>query len=198
MYLECFKKELLTFDLVKLNLYGFIASIPIILIYGIPYYLIWSKQFSIAELKKVNLNYELVEYSFEYSFSIVFIMLLGILIHELIHGITFSFFAKTGFKAINFGVLWKMLTPYCHCKEPLLVKHYIIGGIMPAFILGFLPFMYSLLFGNLVLLIFAIFFTVAAFGDFYIIYLLRNENKNSLVLDHPSEVGCFVYKEKKS
>jgi hypothetical protein len=125
-------------------------------------------------------------------------MLLGILIHELIHGITFSFFAKTGFKAINFGVLWKMLTPYCHCKEPLLVKHYIIGGIMPAFILGFLPFMYSLLFGNLVLLIFAIFFTVAAFGDFYIIYLLRNENKNSLVLDHPSEVGCFVYKEKKS
>jgi hypothetical protein len=198
MYLECFKKELLTFDLVKLNLYGFIASIPIILIYGIPYYLIWSKQFSIAELKKVNLNYELVEYSFEYSFSIVFIMLLGILIHELIHGITFSFFAKTGFKAINFGVLWKMLTPYCHCKEPLLVKHYIIGGIMPAFILGFLPFMYSLLFGNLFLLIFAIFFTVAAFGDFYIIYLLRNENKNSLVLDHPSEVGCFVYKEKKS
>lgn len=198
MDLECFKKELLTFDLVKLNLYGFIASIPIILIYGIPYYLIWSKQFSIAELKKVNLNNELVEYSFGYSFSIVFIMLLGIIIHELIHGITFSFFAKTGFKAIKFGVLWKMLTPYCHCKEPLLLKHYIIGGIMPAFILGFLPFMYSLLFGNLFWLIFAIFFTVAAFGDFYIIYLLRNESKNSLVLDHPSEVGCFVYKEKKS
>jgi len=196
MDLESFKKELLTFDLVKLNLYGFIASIPITLIYAIPFYLIWSKQFSIELLKKVNLNNELVEYAFGYSFSIVFIMLLGILIHELIHGITFSFFAKTGFKAIKFGVIWKMLTPYCHCKEPLLVKNYIIGGIMPAFILGFLPFIYSLLFGNVFWLIFAIFFTVAAFGDFYIIYLLRNENKNSMVLDHPSEVGCFVFKEK--
>ena len=196
MDLESFKKELLTFDLVKLNLYGFIASIPITLIYVIPFYLIWSKQFSIELLKKVNLNNELVEYALGYSFSIVFIMLLGIFIHELIHGITFSFFAKTGFKAIKFGVIWKMLTPYCHCKEPLLVKHYIIGGIMPAFILGFLPFIYSLLFGNVFWLIFAIFFTVAAIGDFYIIYLLRNENKNSMVLDHPSEVGCFIYREK--
>ncbi len=196
MVLEYYKKELLTFDLAKLNLYGFIASIPITLIYVIPFYLIWSQEFSIEGLKKMGLKKELVEYAFEYSFSIVFIMLLGVVIHELIHGITFSFFTKTGFKAIKFGVLWKMLTPYCHCTEPLFVKHYRIGGIMPAVVLGFLPFIYSLLFGNIFCLIFAIFFTMAAIGDFYIIYLLRNENKNSMVLDHPSEVGCFIYREK--
>lgn len=196
MVLEYYKKELLTFDLAKLNLYGFIASIPITLIYVISFYLIWSQEFSIEGLKKMGLKKELVEYAFEYSFSIVFIMLLGVVIHELIHGITFSFFTKTGFKAIKFGVLWKMLTPYCHCTEPLFVKHYRIGGIMPAVVLGFLPFIYSLLFGNIFCLIFAIFFTMAAIGDFYIIYLLRNENKNSMVLDHPSEVGCFIYREK--
>lgn len=196
MDLEYYKKELLTFDLAKLNLYGFIASTPITLIYVIPFYLIWSQEFSIQGLKKMELKKELVEYAFGYSFSIVFIMLLGIVIHELIHGITFSFFIKTGFKAIKFGVIWKMLTPYCHCEEPLLVKHYRIGGIMPAVILGFLPFIYSLLFGNVFCLIFAIFFTIAAIGDFYIIYLLRNENKNSMVLDHPSVVGCFIYREK--
>lgn len=196
MGLEYYKKELLTFNLVKLNLYGFIAFIPVTLIYGIPFYLIWGQEFSIEGLKKLDIGKQLVEYAFGYSFSIIFVMLLGIVIHELIHGITFSFFTKKGFKAIKFGVIWKMLTPYCHCTEPLFVKYYRIGGIMPAIILGFLPFMYSLLFGNIFCLIFAMFFTMAAIGDFYIIYLLRNENKNSMVLDHPSEIGCFIYREK--
>lgn len=191
-----YSKDLLTFDLAKLNRYGFLAFIPINLIYVLPYYLFWDETFSIEGFKNLGLGKVLVEYAFGYSFSIVFIMLLGIIIHELIHGITFSFFTKTGFKAIKFGVIWKMLTPYCHCTEPLKVKHYRIGGIMPAVILGFLPFIYSLLFGNLFCLIFAIFFTMAAIGDFYIIYLLRNENKNSMVLDHPSEVGCYIYRKK--
>jgi hypothetical protein len=194
MIQDKYSKDLLTFDLAKLNRYGFLAFIPINLIYVLPYYLFWV--FSIEGFKNLGLGKELVDYAFGYSFFIVFIMLLGIIIHELIHGITFSFFTKTGFKAIKFGVIWKMLTPYCHCTEPLLVKHYRIGGIMPAIILGFLPFIYSLLFGNIFCLIFAIFFTMAAIGDFYIIYLLRNENKNSMVLDHPSEVGCYIYRKK--
>jgi hypothetical protein len=42
---------------------------------------------------------------------------------------------------------------------------------------------------------FWIFFTMAAFGDFMIIFMLLKENKNSLVLDHPSEVGCYIYRE---
>jgi hypothetical protein len=196
MDLKCYNKEQLTFDLAKLNLYGFLGFIPVILIYVIPFYLFWDETFSIEGFKNLGFGKELVDYAFGYSFFIVFIMLLGIIIHELIHGITFSFFAKTGFKAIKFGVIWKMLTPYCHCTEPLLVKHYRIGGIMPAVILGFLPFIYSLLFGNIFCLIFALFFTMAAIGDFYIIYLLRNESKNSMVLDHPTEVGCFIYRKK--
>lgn len=94
MDLEYYKKELLTFDLLKLNLYGFLGFIPITLIYIIPFYLIWHDAFSIEALKKMGFKIELVEYAFGYSFSIVFILLLGIVIHELIHGITFSFFQK--------------------------------------------------------------------------------------------------------
>lgn len=189
-------KEKLTFDLIKLNFYGVLAFVPIIILYVVPYYLIWNQEISIDRFKKVVAENELLENIFSYSFSLLFIMILGIVAHELIHGITFSFFTKRGFKSIKFGIVWKMLTPYCHCKEPLLVKHYIIGGIMPAIILGFLPFIYSLITGNLLWLVFAIFFTAAAIGDFYIIFILRNENKNSMVLDHPSEVGCFIYREK--
>lgn len=196
MNLEDYKKELLIFDLVKINLYGIFSFIPVIIIYGIPYYYyLWHQTTTIESLKKLTISTNLVEYSFLFSFSILIILIIGIILHELIHGITFSFFTKKGFKSIKFGVIWKMLTPYCHCVEPLLVKHYVLGGIMPAIILGFLPFVYSLIFGNLFWLTFAFFFTIAAIGDFIIIFMLRNEDKNSMVLDHPSEIGCFVYRK---
>jgi hypothetical protein len=35
---------------------------------------------------------------------------------------------------------------------------------------------------------------MAAFGDFMIIHASKKK-KNSLVLDHPSEVGCYIYRE---
>jgi hypothetical protein len=34
-------QELLTFDLIKANLYGMFSIIPILIIYLIPYYFIW-------------------------------------------------------------------------------------------------------------------------------------------------------------
>ena len=191
--LENYKKEKLTIDLVKANLFGLIVMIPIILVYGIPFYLIHVKNsasFNITEILESIKPIAIFGYSA--LFFIVFIV--GVILHELIHGITWAIFAKKGFKSIKFGVIWKMLTPYCHCKEPLSVKHYILGAIMPAIVLGFIPAIYGLVFGNFVILIFGAFFTLAAAGDFLIINLIRKENWNSLVQDHPSEVGCYIYR----
>jgi hypothetical protein len=126
---------------------------------------------------------------------IIGILILGIIVHELIHGITWAKFADNGFKSIKFGVLWKMLTPYCHCKEPLTVRQYTIGAIAPAIILGFLPAIIAILTGNLGLLIFGIFFTMAAGGDFLIVNMISKENKDDLVQDHPSEAGCYIYRK---
>jgi hypothetical protein len=78
-------------------------------------------------------------------------------------------------------------------QEPLLVKHYIIGGYA-SYCLGAFSCFIILYHWQCILLIFGIFFTMAAFGDF-IIFMLLKENKNSLVLDHPSEVGCYIYRE---
>ena len=137
-----------------------------------------------------------IDFSFLRGNSLVYLSIIGgIIIHELIHGLVWSIYAKNGFRSIKFGVIWKMLTPYCHCKEPLLVKHYIIGAIMPAIILGFLPALYAMIVGDFGWLIFGIFFTMAAAGDFLIIDLLRKENRNDLVQDHPSEAGCYIYRK---
>jgi len=191
--IDGYKKELLTFDLMKANLYAIFSIIPVLILYGVPFVLLWRNTFSKVALKSFIHEFTLGIWG---NFvSILLVMTIGIIAHELIHGITWAMYTKNGFKSIKFGVLWKVLTPYCHCSEPLKVKHYITGAIMPAIILGFLPFVYSLFTGNALWLFFGIFFTMSAVGDFLIVNLVRRENMNSLVLDHPSEVGCYVFRK---
>ena len=191
--IDGYKKELLTFDLMKANLYAIFRFIHVLILYGIPFVLLWQNTFSKVALKNFIDEFTLgIGGNFV---SILLVMTIGVIAHELIHGITWGMYTKNGFKSIKFGVLWKVLTPYCHCSEPLKVKHYITGGIMPAIILGFLPFVYSLFTGNALWLFFGIFFTMSAVGDFLIVNLVRRENMNSLVLDHPSEVGCYVFRK---
>jgi len=50
--------------------------------------------------------------------------------------------------------------------------------------------------GNLALLLFRVLFTIMAIGDYMIINVLKSEDKNSYVLDHPSEAGSYVYRQK--
>ena len=170
-----------------------ILIITIVLIYGIPYLLIWGGDISSINVGNAVSN---LDFSFLKSSSIIYLSIIGgIIIHELIHGLVLSIYAEKGFRSIKFGVIWKMLTPYCHCKEPLLVKHYRIAVIMPAIILGHLPVIYSLIVGDLRWLLFGIFFTVAAAGDFLIINLLKNENSYDLVQDHPTQAGCYIYRK---
>ncbi|WP_225600661.1 hypothetical protein [Myroides odoratimimus] len=45
------------------------------------------------------------------------------------------------------------------------------------------------------MLLFGIFFTVSAMGDFMIIYLIHKEDKDTWVQDHPSEAGYYLLKQ---
>ncbi|MBE7635139.1 MULTISPECIES: DUF3267 domain-containing protein [Tenacibaculum] len=191
--LENYKKTKLTIDTDKASISAILMLIPIALIYGLPFFLINDNELVLTNYKSFLIKIELYLGMFAFPTLILFFSFTGIIIHELIHGITWSLFSKKGLKSIKYGVLWKKLTPYCHCKEPLLLKNYILGAIMPAVILGIIPAVYSIISGNLVIFGFAIFFTMGAIGDFLIIKLIIKENRNSFALDHPSELGCFIY-----
>lgn len=188
-----YTKEKLTIDLVWANIFGLIILIPIALIYGVPYFLIWGDP--ITDFSFGVTFHDIQEEHFSKSWLVILYIVGGIIVHELIHGIFWALFTEHGFKSIRFGVMWKMLTPYCHCKEPLKIKHYILGAVMPAVILGFLPASIGIAIGNLGWVIFGGFFTLAAVGDFLIINLLKKEQMNDLVQDHPTEAGCFVYRK---
>ncbi len=182
-----YEKEQLTIDLVWANKVGLFILIPIVIVFGVPFYWVWKSQLS---FKSVFGEVGVLD-----SIYIFGVLIAGIALHELIHGFTWAIFAKRGFKSIKFGVLWKMLTPYCHCKEPLKVKEYIIGAIAPAILLGIFPAVFAIFNGNVGMLVFGMFFTMAACGDFLIIDLIRKEDPNDLVEDHPTEAGCYIYRK---
>ena len=188
-----YNRELFTISIVKANIIAIIGIIPVLLIFGLPYFLLWGSKYNIDSVTEIlhHSSPKSLLYGLLYAFIIIII---GAIIHELLHGITWSFFTKERWKSIHFGFIWQMLTPYCHCSEPLPLKHYIAGAVIPGIILGQIPAIISIIIGNIYLLAFGVFFTLAAFGDFIIIYKLRNLDSNTMILDHETEAGCWVYR----
>ena len=66
---------------------------------------------------------------------------------------------------------------------------------MPAVVLGLVPSFIAYLSGNIFWLLFGLFFTVAAAGDFIIVDTLRKENPNDLVQDHPTKIGYYIFRK---
>jgi hypothetical protein len=180
----------LTMTAGEANLRALVFVIPIILLLGIPFYILWLKDLTLETLIGFFQNNRHL-----FSFGILWMMIFlfaGIILHELIHGITFLLFCKKGLKSIEFGIIWKYLAPYCHCKEPLPIRPYILGALMPAIVLGFIPAGIGLLTGKFIPFVFGMIFSIASGGDFLIVWLLRGQPKNSMVLDHESKVGCYI------
>jgi hypothetical protein len=185
---EDYIKEKKSISMPWANCFAIMVLILTLVVFGVPYYLIWSNG-SIPTDPLILTNNVLIM-----TLIMVFMFLVGIVVHELIHGLTFAIFAKNGFKSIKFGVLWKIVTPYCHCKEPLKLKHYIVGALMPTILLGIIPAVLALITGSMILLIFAVLLISGGAGDLLLVLSLRNEKKDVLIEDDPSEVGYFVYR----
>jgi len=170
------KIEEYTMGMGKVNLIALLLIIPLTAIILIPFILIW--------------DYETFKAGKEIFYDYFFLYLLGgIVLHELLHGLTWGYFASNGMKSIEFGVKWQFLTPYCHCKEPLKVKHYKIGCAMPLIVMGIIPSIIGLVIGHGGILSFGIFFTWTAGGDMIALYMLRKLDNQMYISDHPKKMG---------
>lgn len=168
-----------TISIRKANIVALILIVPITLLYGVPYYLLWGENI-LDHLRSVSLAMFLISIP------------VGIVVHELLHGITWSFFARDGLRSIKFGIKWEFLTPYCHCREPLKVWHYVVGGIMPLLFMGIIPAVYAIITGNSLIMLIGTFFTWAAGGDIQAIWMLRKHRSDQWISDHPEELGFIV------
>jgi hypothetical protein len=166
-----------TLSVWKINLYSLIMIIPITAILLTPFIIIWN--FETFEIGRK-----------EFMRLFIYVLILGIILHELLHGITWALFSKKGFKSIQFGL--NRITPYCHCKEPLKVKYYRLGGVMPLIIMGIIPSVAGIILGNGLYLSFGIFFSWAAGGDIISLFMLRKFDRNTMVSDHPHKMGFYI------
>lgn len=186
-----YKKHDLTVGLVFANIAAFFLAIPFIAVMGIIYFTVNTGAFDSVSF-----------WDFYLQLLISFLLLIAlVVIHELIHGLTWGIFAKNHFKSISFGIIWKAVTPYCTCSEPLKKWQYIIGTLMPTVILSLGLGIISIFSGSLVLFFAAMFMFLGGGGDMLVVIKLlmyRTKNKDAVIYDHPYECGLVVFEKDKN
>ena len=176
----------LTAGLVEGNLMALVLMLPFVLVLGLVYFALhpWARD-------------PMIESSLFYLWLLAALLALAA-VHELIHGLTWGLFAKRGFGAISFGIIWSMLTPYCTCSEPLTRRQYLLGSAMPTLVLGFGLAAVATAVGNLFLFLVAELMILAGGGDAYIIFKLlryRPQGAEVLYCDHPYELGLAAFEK---
>lgn len=193
--IKYYKMKEVYIDSKKVQLIGFLFSIPIVLFFVLIFWLKWDECFK-HDLKEIK---ELILFSDNKKINSIlifvipnFIILIGIIIHELIHGVFMAFFSKNNWKSVRFGLMTKHLIPYANCKEFLTSKQMLLVTLSPFFILGFFPFLYSVIFGNLFFFFISFSMTLGAVGDFIYAYLIITKGLNQMILDHESKIGFKI------
>lgn len=168
-----------TISVLRANLAALIISIPIIILSVFIFIMIWPWEV-IYNALDVKLVYLLL------------IIVPGVFLHEFLHGFIWSLYAKKGWRSIKFGLKWSNLTPYCHCKEPLLKSPYLLGTAMPFLLMGLIPIIVSFFLGSGIILLLGILFSISAGADLYGIWMLRKAKSGNLIQDHPDEIGFII------
>lgn len=172
----------LTVGVVQANLWAVVITLPFLLVVGVLFF---------AKNPGGNLYF---------STAGALLFLVGafalVVLHEMIHGLAWGLLAPRGFRAISFGVIWQMLTPYCACADCLKRWQYLLGGLMPTLILGFGMAGVSVVQGNFVLFALAELMILGGGGDFLICLKLlcyHPRTAGTLYYDHPCECGLVVF-----
>lgn len=122
----------------------------------------------------------------------ILVFIAGVFLHELLHGVTWMWQAKLGWQDVEYGFKLSALAPYAHCKIAISAKAYRWGIITPGILLGVVPYLIGLLSGDAAYLVFGFIFTLAAGGDFLMLWVIRDIPGERLVKDHPERVGCIL------
>lgn len=179
-----YKEKNLTIGILQANVGAIFIMLPFVVATAIFYFSVNS-----AVLQEISLRF---------SILLLPILLALIVLHELIHGLVWGFFAGNHFDSIDFGVIWKALTPYCTCSEPMKKWQYILGGAMPTLVLGGGTAVIAVVTGQFLLFFLAELMIFSGGGDFLIILkilLYRSSGKDTVFYDHPYECGVVVFEK---
>ena len=184
---EGYQEHVEVISVVKANVMAFVTAGPFVVI-GL-FLWIWFQRGNIIFMNLTG--------------SIIFLImiLVSMFIHEVLHGIGWFPWTKNGWQSIYLGIMWEYVTPYCHCKEPLKPRQYLIGGLMPFLVLGVGMYLLAFATGSQFLLWLSLLNILSAGGDTTIVCMLfkyLKQNETCYILDHPTDCGfvAFIKEEK--
>lgn len=167
----------------KFNLFAFLIGIILFIVAALLYILLWGTN-SLGDTFSIE--------GYSEGFTFLFFLLVGIWAHELLHGLGYIM-GGVNRSELKYGFNWKNVIFYVSCKVPVTMKTYKLAGILPLIVLGVFPTLIALLFEGLGLLFFwSLTMLMMCSGDIYMLLRIRNFPLNSLVIEHPKRVGCYV------
>lgn len=115
--------------------------------------------------------------------------------HELLHGLVMGLSVPNGFKAVEFGVNYRLLAPYCTCIEPMKKGRILLALVFPTLVLGFGLGVVTIFAGHNLWFFLAELMIVGGAGDFYtFLWVLRRPTSREAVYSvHPYKVGLVVF-----
>jgi hypothetical protein len=180
-------KREVTVSALAANLYALVTGLLPALLLPALYTLIWG-----SEQLRQGLD-GLFSFDSGQMTALILIFIPGIVVHELLHALGWMRFGQVDRSAIKLGFQWKALAPYAHCKVPLPASAYRTGAFLPGLLMGIVPGLLGVFFGNFFLVAVGFLFTFTAGGDFLVLWLLRAVPPQTLVQDHPGKVGSYVF-----
>ncbi len=127
------------------------------------------------------------------TWKLLLVMVIGIVVHEALHAIGWLLAGRISLRALRIGFDVKTFTPFAHVSQPLPINAYRFGTLLPCIVLGIVPAIIGIMTRWPEATIFGALFTLAAGGDLLILWLLRRDSAEALVVDHPDRVGCEVW-----
>lgn len=166
-----------TMSATRANVLGCVLALLVAVVFFVPYALVWGS----ASLSAV----------FERMLSpFLLVLALSVVVHELLHGLGFTLAGRVPWSEVELGL--KGVMPYAHCKVPLAASAYRVSIVLPGGLLGLVPGLVGLVWGNAWLTVYGTLMSIAALGDGMILWLIRSVPGEAHVQDHPSVPGCQV------
>lgn len=116
---------------------------------------------------------------------------LSVPVHEGLHALGMVA-TGTPTSSITFGAKWRQGIVYIHCDRPMSLRAYRFTLLLPVVVTGFLPAVAGIAIGSHWIAVYAALMIVSAVGDMEMVWRLRDLPGETLVRDHPDELGCEI------
>jgi len=169
--------EIVTASMDRIQIYALFATLAIVGISIGIFYLQWGK--------------DGIQITFGQT---MLYLILGIILHELCHALGWITAGRVSLADIRFGIMWRHVAPYAHCKIALPVWVHRFAVALPGIVTSVLICV-GLILGNFMLTLASAILTAGAAGDVAILMLMRKLDRDLLIKDHPNDVGFFIVRD---